>query len=67
MPAEGFTAVSVISESSAVADALSTALFILPLDVGQKLIGGIPNTYAVWVMPDGSVKYSPGFEKITKS
>ena len=37
MPAERYASVTVAAESSAVADMLSTALFILPEDEGDKL------------------------------
>ena len=37
MPAENYASVTVICEDSALADALSTALFILPPDEGKKL------------------------------
>ncbi|MBR3148942.1 MAG: FAD:protein FMN transferase [Eubacterium sp.] len=49
MPADEFASVSVICDDSALADALSTALFIMPLDEGRKLINSLGNAEAVWV------------------
>ena len=49
MPADNFASVTVIYSDSAVADALSTALFILPLDEGKKLLGRFSGAKAVWV------------------
>ncbi|MBQ9517626.1 MAG: FAD:protein FMN transferase [Eubacterium sp.] len=49
MPAENFSSVSVICNDSALADALSTALFILPLDEGKKLLQRYPDVKAYWV------------------
>ncbi len=64
MPAELYTSVSVITESSAAADALSTALFTMSYDDGVKLIEKFENIYAMWVLRDGSIKYSKSFDKL---
>lgn len=54
-PAERFRGVTVIAENSAFADAMSTALFIMPIDDGKELAK--ENGFkAVWVMKDGSVE-----------
>ncbi len=62
-PADNFASVSVVSPDAGVADALSTALFILSYEDGEALLSylarrGVPGapTYAVWVMKDGSVR-----------
>ena len=63
MPAEDFCSVSVVTDNgSDLADVLSTALFILPLEEGQKLIQSIDDTEAVWTSADGKKTYSPGFK-----
>lgn len=66
MPARYFTAVSILCKDSGMADALSTAIFNMPLEEGQKLIEGLDNTEALWVMTDGELVYSTGFEKFIK-
>ncbi len=65
MPAEIFISVSVVTESSAVADALSTALFTMPLEEGQALIDSIDGAEAMWVLTNGDIKYSSGFSNYT--
>lgn len=62
MPAEYFSAVSIITDDSGLADALSTALFNMPYEDGLKLINSIDNAEAIWVYEDGSIKYSDNFE-----
>lgn len=62
-PADNFASVSVLSPDAGIADALSTALFILSYEDGEALLSylarrGVPGapTYVVWVMKDGSVR-----------
>jgi len=61
MPADYFSSVSVLCEDSAMADALSTALFCMPLAEGQALIKTLPDTEAFWIIPDGTEAFSDGF------
>ena len=63
MPAESFLSVSIKTKSSAQGDALSTALFCMTLDEGMALIESLPDTEAMWVMPDGEQHFSTGFPK----
>ncbi len=55
MPERNYLSVSVHTESSAVADALSTALFNMSVDEGQAVIAAIADTEVVYVLPDGEV------------
>lgn len=64
MPATHVWAVSVITEDSGLADALSTALFNLPLEDGMALIDTLPDTEALWVKHDGSLVMSAGIESL---
>ena len=66
MPAEGYKSVSIICKSSAMGDALSTALFCMELSEGQALIDSIPDAEAMWVNEDGSIYFSEGFQKYIK-
>lgn len=61
MPADYFSSVSVLCADSAMADALSTALFCMPLAQGQALIKTLPDTEAFWIAPDGAEAFSDGF------
>ena len=61
MPAEGFLSVSVVCKHSGQGDALSTALFCMPLEEGLALVESLPDAEAFWVLPDGTTKQSRGF------
>lgn len=60
MPAEHFPAVTVITENSGLADALSTALFCMSQEDGAALVDSLEGVEALWVMHDGEVKMSAG-------
>ncbi len=66
-PAEYMTSVSVIGPDSGLADALSTALFLLPPEEGKALIKKVSGYEAVWILKDGSRLYSDNFEQYTTS
>jgi thiamine biosynthesis lipoprotein len=65
-PSVRYASVSVLSDDSAVADALSTALFCMDVAEGMKLVESLEKTYAIWVESDGTVTYSAGIEKYMK-
>ena len=67
LPSGHFTAVSIITEDSGLADALSTAVFNLPYEKGLQLIEDLEDTEALWVMKDGTMLYSSGFEALIES
>lgn len=60
MPANYFSSVSIIAKDSGIADALSTALFSMSYEDGQKLLEQFDNVKAVWVKKDGTVLSSDG-------
>ena len=62
-PAESFTSVSVkaSSKDSALADALSTALFCMPYEDGLSLVSSLNGFSALWIFNDGSVRCSKDF------
>ncbi len=61
MPADRYTSVSVLCESSALGDALSTALFCMDPNAGQRLIASLAGVEAMWVTVDGVEYRSEGF------
>ena len=61
-PAEYFLSLTVLTPDSGLADALSTALFCMPYEDGLALIERIGNVDALWIFPDGEIKYTPGLE-----
>ena len=65
-PSEYWRAVTIVCEDSGVADALSTALFLLPMDEGQKLLDHY-GAEALWVDSEGSIYYSPGFNDLIRT
>ena len=62
-PSQDFVSVSVLCHNSALADALSTALFSMPLSDGMALIETFADTEAVWMLSDGQTVCSQGFER----
>ena len=61
MPCEKFASVSVVTTDSGYADALSTTLFLMGCEEGLQLIESTEDTEAMWVLQDGTRKYSSGF------
>lgn len=62
MPWNEYLAVTILCRDSAMADALSTAVFNMPLEQGKQLIESLEDTEAIWVMPDGEEITSSGFD-----
>lgn len=67
MPGDYFKAVTVVTDDSGVADALSTAVFLMPLDEGKALIESLPDTYAYWITMENETVLSEGLDKMLKS
>lgn len=64
-PANNFKSVTVIHENSAVADMLSTALFIMPYKDGLNLADSY-NAKAMWVFSDGMIKVNENYKKVSE-
>lgn len=60
IPADYFSSVSIITADSALADALSTALFCMPYEDGIALIESIGGVDVIWIYKDGTVRYTEG-------
>lgn len=65
-PAEYFRAVTILTKDSGLADVLSTALYVMPLEEGKKYIESLEGAEAMWVMKNGEIEYSSNFEKYIK-
>ncbi len=52
--------VTILSESSAVGDALSTSCYALGLEEGLDLINGLEDVYAIFITKDYRIHYSDG-------
>lgn len=68
MPGDYFRAVTVVTEDSGVADILSTAIFLMPIDEGKELLDSLDmEAHALWAMKDGTIEATDGMEEIMKS
>ncbi len=66
MPSEDYLSVSVVTSDSGMADALSTALFCMSQEEGNRLIESIPDTEAMWVRENGEITVSSGWNNFVK-
>lgn len=60
-PARYFSAVSVLADDAAVADALSTALFCMTREDGLALLSHFEGYEALWITSDGTLFRTEGF------
>ena len=65
-PSTLWRSVSVVCPNSGAADALSTALFLLPQSEGQALLEQY-DAQAMWVDAEGGIFYSPGFRDLIRT
>ena len=65
-PSTYWRSVTIVCDDSGLADALSTALFLLPLEEGQKLLDRC-GAEAMWVDADGILHYSPAFQALIRT
>ncbi|MDD4797504.1 MAG: FAD:protein FMN transferase [Eubacteriales bacterium] len=61
-PTTYFTAVTVLCRDSGRADALSTAVFNMPLDEGMAYVDSLDGVEALWVLPGGELRLSAHFD-----
>ena len=66
MPSRYWRSVTIVCGDSGLADALSTALFLMSREEGQKLLDDC-GAMAMWVDAEGNLYYSPGFEELIRS
>mgnify|MGYP000815389423 FL=1 len=62
----GLSDVTIISDASVTGDCLSTTCFALGADKGLELIESLSGIEAMFVMSDGTIKYSSGFSSYLK-
>ena len=55
--------VSIITDSSLTADALSTVCYLMGLEKGMSLVDQLENVDAVFITKDGKLHYSKNFMK----
>ena len=65
MPGSLWRSVTIVCGDSGLADALSTALFLLPLEEGQALAEKC-GAEVLWMDASGQLHYTPGFRELIK-
>ncbi len=59
-------AVTVVADSGLLADALSTALYVLGRETGAELWRNLGGFEAIWLESDGSIWLTPGLKELTQ-
>lgn len=67
MPGEYYRALTVVADDAALADILSTALFLLPLEESLSLANSFDNVDVYWVFHDGRVEITDGMKNMLRS
>ena len=65
-PAAYFNSVTVLCPDSGMADCLTTGLFCMPLEEGQKLVESLDGVEAMWCTPDQQAVASSGWGSHTR-
>ena len=65
-PGRLWRAVTVVCADSGLGDCLSTALFLLPMEEGQRLLDTC-GAVAMWIGADGEMYYSTSFEDLIRT
>ena len=66
MPADYFASVTIFTDKSGFADALSTALFCMSYEEGLELVNSIGGIDVLWIDNEGNMTYTSGLNgKIT--
>ena len=63
-PSAYFSSLTVVCKDSALADALSTALFCMPYEDGRKLAEAMDGVEVLWIFPDGETRCTDGIAAI---
>ncbi len=63
-PADYFASLTVITEDSGLADALSTALFCMPREEGEALASRLEGVEVIWIYKDGQIEYTEGVKDL---
>ena len=62
-PSDYMKSVTIISEDSALADILSTTLFLMPIEAGIEYLKDFDNVEAIWYSNENEIIKSEGFSK----
>ena len=61
-PARRLSSVTIVADNATVADALSTASFVLGKEKGLSLLESMPGIDGIFVDPEGNINYTSGLE-----
>ena len=62
-PASGVHSATVFGPNAVMTDALSTSVFVMGVDLGLKMIAGLPDYESIVIDADGQIFYSDGLQK----
>lgn len=65
MPADNFSSVTIITNDSGWQMRIN-AVFNMPLAEGMEFVNQLDGVGAMWILEDGSIQYSDGFEEYTR-
>ena len=66
-PSDYMHGVTVLTQDSALADALSTCFFLLPYEKGRALADSLEGVEVYWVLEDGSIHFTDGMGALLQS
>lgn len=66
-PSDYMRQITIVTRDSGYADALSTALFLMPYEEGRAFVDGLEGVEAYWVLQDGTVHFTDGLAPYLKS
>lgn len=64
LPASYFTSVTIITQDSGLADALSTALFCMSYEDGRALVDSLEGVDILWIENDGTLRMTDGYKAL---
>lgn len=66
-PAAYMRSVTIVTQDSGLADALSTAVFLMPYAQGRAFVDALDGVEAYWILMDGTVQYTDGLRTMLAS